>query len=200
MQRGKREACHHERVVERSAAMLDYLPMFLDDTKRARKPEEVGKTLFDYASGVGRGRGPGGCRRRGTRGGRAGSARRRRSRVRGRRRRSPAGRRRRGRAAAAPAARRTSTCTPRWRRRRRARGARRGASPHSNARVRGQRLRRRSPIRRVTFSASKCSASGIEYLRVVPQTSFHACGAISRLASRYASSRALSAATASASA
>lgn len=43
--------------VERSAAMLDYLPMFLDDTKRARKPEEVGKTLFDYASGVGRGRG-----------------------------------------------------------------------------------------------------------------------------------------------
>ncbi len=43
--------------VERSAAMLDYMPMFLDDTKRARKPEDVGKTLFDYASGVGRGRG-----------------------------------------------------------------------------------------------------------------------------------------------
>lgn len=43
--------------VERSAAMLDYLPMFLDDTKRARKPEDVGKMLYDFASGVGRGRG-----------------------------------------------------------------------------------------------------------------------------------------------
>ena len=43
--------------VERTAAMLDYLPMFLDDTKRARRSEDVGKTLYDYASGVGRGRG-----------------------------------------------------------------------------------------------------------------------------------------------
>ncbi len=43
--------------VERSGAMLDYLPMFLDDTKRARRPEDVGKTLYDDASGVGRARG-----------------------------------------------------------------------------------------------------------------------------------------------
>ena len=43
--------------VERSGAMLDYLPMFLDDTKRARRPEDVGKTLYDYASGIGRARG-----------------------------------------------------------------------------------------------------------------------------------------------
>ena len=43
--------------VERASALLDYLPVFLDDTKRARRPEDVGKTLFDFASGIGRGRG-----------------------------------------------------------------------------------------------------------------------------------------------
>lgn len=43
--------------VERAAALTDYHPLFLDDTKRARKPEDVGRTLYDYASGVGRGRG-----------------------------------------------------------------------------------------------------------------------------------------------
>ncbi|MDP2305530.1 MAG: DUF927 domain-containing protein [Pseudomonadota bacterium] len=43
--------------VERAAALTDYLPTFLDDTKRARKPEDVAKVLYDYASGIGRGRG-----------------------------------------------------------------------------------------------------------------------------------------------
>lgn len=43
--------------VERAAALADYLPIFLDDTKRARKPEDVAKVLYDYASGIGRGRG-----------------------------------------------------------------------------------------------------------------------------------------------
>lgn len=43
--------------VERAAALTDYLPTFLDDTKRARKSEDVGRTLYDFASGVGRGRG-----------------------------------------------------------------------------------------------------------------------------------------------
>ncbi len=43
--------------VERAAALADYLPLFLDDTKRARRPEDVGRTLYDFASGVGRGRG-----------------------------------------------------------------------------------------------------------------------------------------------
>ncbi len=48
----------HTRVyVERAAALTDYLPTFLDDTKRARRPEDVGRTLYDFASGVGRGRG-----------------------------------------------------------------------------------------------------------------------------------------------
>ena len=37
--------------------MLDYLPMFPDDTKRARRLEDVGKTLYDYANGIGRARG-----------------------------------------------------------------------------------------------------------------------------------------------
>lgn len=43
--------------IERAAALTDYHPLFLDDTKRARRPDDVGKTLYDYASGVGRGRG-----------------------------------------------------------------------------------------------------------------------------------------------
>jgi putative DNA primase/helicase len=43
--------------IERAAGVLGSLPLFLDDTKRARRPEDVGKTLYDLASGVGRGRG-----------------------------------------------------------------------------------------------------------------------------------------------
>jgi hypothetical protein len=43
--------------IERAAALTDYHPLLLDDTKRARRPDDVGKTLYDYASGVGRGRG-----------------------------------------------------------------------------------------------------------------------------------------------
>lgn len=43
--------------IERAAALTDYHPLILDDAKRARRPEGVGRTLYDYASGVGRGRG-----------------------------------------------------------------------------------------------------------------------------------------------
>jgi putative DNA primase/helicase len=43
--------------IERTAAFLGHLPLILDDTKRARKPEEVGRTLYDFANGIGRGRG-----------------------------------------------------------------------------------------------------------------------------------------------
>lgn len=43
--------------IERAAAFGDYLPLFLDDTKRVRRREDVGHTLYDYASGIGRGRG-----------------------------------------------------------------------------------------------------------------------------------------------
>ena len=43
--------------IERTAALLGNLPMFLDDTKRARRPEEVGRVLYDVANGLGRGRG-----------------------------------------------------------------------------------------------------------------------------------------------
>jgi hypothetical protein len=43
--------------IERAAALTDYHPLFLDDTKRARRPDDVGRTLYDYASGIGRGRG-----------------------------------------------------------------------------------------------------------------------------------------------
>ncbi len=43
--------------IERAAALTTYLPTFLDDTKRARRPEDVGHVLYDFASGVGRGRG-----------------------------------------------------------------------------------------------------------------------------------------------
>lgn len=50
--------------IERAAALTDYHPLLLDDTKRARRPDDVGKTLYDYASGVGRGRGsPSGIQR-----------------------------------------------------------------------------------------------------------------------------------------
>jgi len=43
--------------IERAAGVLGNLPLFLDDTKRARRPEDVGRTLYDIASGAGRGRG-----------------------------------------------------------------------------------------------------------------------------------------------
>jgi hypothetical protein len=43
--------------IERTAAFLGHLPLLLDDTKRARRPEDVGKTLYDFANGIGRGRG-----------------------------------------------------------------------------------------------------------------------------------------------
>lgn len=43
--------------IERAAGVLGNLPLFLDDTKRARRPEDVGRTLYDLASGSGRGRG-----------------------------------------------------------------------------------------------------------------------------------------------
>lgn len=42
---------------ERIAALCDYLPIFLDDTKRARRREDVGRAVYNHASGVGRGRG-----------------------------------------------------------------------------------------------------------------------------------------------
>ena len=43
--------------IERAAGALGNLPLLLDDTKRARRPEDVGRTLYDLASGSGRGRG-----------------------------------------------------------------------------------------------------------------------------------------------
>lgn len=43
--------------IERTAALLGNLPLLLDDTKRARRPEEVGRVLYDVANGLGRGRG-----------------------------------------------------------------------------------------------------------------------------------------------
>jgi len=43
--------------IERTAALLGHLPLFLDDTKRARRPEEVARVLYDLANGIGRGRG-----------------------------------------------------------------------------------------------------------------------------------------------
>jgi len=43
--------------IERTAALLGHLPLFLDDTKRARRREEVARVLYDLANGLGRGRG-----------------------------------------------------------------------------------------------------------------------------------------------
>jgi hypothetical protein len=43
--------------IERASASLNNLPLILDDTKRARYPANVGQTLYDVASGRGRGRG-----------------------------------------------------------------------------------------------------------------------------------------------
>lgn len=43
--------------VERLAALCNDLPVFLDDTKRVRKKEDIGKILYMVAQGQGRGRG-----------------------------------------------------------------------------------------------------------------------------------------------
>jgi putative DNA primase/helicase len=43
--------------IERAGASLNNLPLILDETKRARYPSNVGQTLYDVASGRGRGRG-----------------------------------------------------------------------------------------------------------------------------------------------
>ncbi|MCB9681481.1 MAG: DUF927 domain-containing protein [Alphaproteobacteria bacterium] len=43
--------------IERAAGVLGNLPLILDDTKRAKRPEDVARTLYDVASGAGRGRG-----------------------------------------------------------------------------------------------------------------------------------------------
>ncbi len=53
--------------IERAAAMLNGLPLILDDTKRAKKATDVAQTLYDFAGGQGRGRGSiKGTRRRGS--------------------------------------------------------------------------------------------------------------------------------------
>lgn len=53
--------------IERMSAVLNGLPLILDDTKRARHPKLVGQTLYDVASGRGRGRGtPRGMQRAGS--------------------------------------------------------------------------------------------------------------------------------------
>lgn len=43
--------------IERASAMLNGLPLILDDTKRAKRPEQVAQTLYDVANGRGKGRG-----------------------------------------------------------------------------------------------------------------------------------------------
>jgi uncharacterized protein (DUF927 family) len=43
--------------IERMAALCNDIPVFLDDTKRVRKKEEIGKVLYMVAQGQGRGRG-----------------------------------------------------------------------------------------------------------------------------------------------
>lgn len=43
--------------IERASAMLNGLPLILDDTKRAKRPEQVASTLYDVANGRGKGRG-----------------------------------------------------------------------------------------------------------------------------------------------
>ncbi len=53
--------------IERMSAVLNGLPLILDDTKRARHAKLVGLTLYDVASGRGRGRGtPRGMQRAGS--------------------------------------------------------------------------------------------------------------------------------------
>ncbi len=46
-----------EVFVERYCAVCNGIPVFLDDTKRAKKPESVGKVIYAIANGRGRGRG-----------------------------------------------------------------------------------------------------------------------------------------------
>ncbi len=43
--------------IERASSTLNSLPLHLDDTKRARRPQDIGQVLYDVASGRGRGRG-----------------------------------------------------------------------------------------------------------------------------------------------
>jgi putative DNA primase/helicase len=43
--------------IERASCMLNGLPLLLDDTKRAKRPEQVAQTLYDVANGRGKGRG-----------------------------------------------------------------------------------------------------------------------------------------------
>lgn len=53
--------------IERAAGVLNSLPLILDDTKRARRPQDVAQVLYDVASGRGRGRGsPKGMRQSGS--------------------------------------------------------------------------------------------------------------------------------------
>lgn len=53
--------------IERAAAIQCDLPLILDDTKRARNSRDIAQTLYDVASGRGRGRGStGGIRETGT--------------------------------------------------------------------------------------------------------------------------------------
>ncbi|MHB1952547.1 MAG: DUF927 domain-containing protein, partial [Sulfobacillus sp.] len=53
--------------IERMSGLLNGLPLILDDTKRARSAKLVGQTLYDIASGRGRGRGtPRGMQRAGS--------------------------------------------------------------------------------------------------------------------------------------
>ncbi len=53
--------------IERASAILNGLPVILDDTKRCRQPTAIAQTLYDVTSGRGRGRGsPKGMQRAGT--------------------------------------------------------------------------------------------------------------------------------------
>lgn len=53
--------------VERASAILNSLPLILDDTKRAKNPKIIGQTIYDVCSGKGKGRGsPKGMRRAGS--------------------------------------------------------------------------------------------------------------------------------------
>ena len=43
--------------IERALATLNFLPLVIDDTKRARRPQDIAQTVYDVTSGRGRGRG-----------------------------------------------------------------------------------------------------------------------------------------------
>lgn len=43
--------------IERTATVINSMPLILDDTKLARRPADVARTLYMFASGAGRGRG-----------------------------------------------------------------------------------------------------------------------------------------------